>query len=317
MAAIAKIRQPSLTELAIANAIASDGGARFRALQEQWFPKIKDAYNAKVESGRRTHYGFSGAGDACDRALWLRWHWMNENEFTKVQTEQQKIIDQARMARLVNRGHLEEARFLSLMELIGTHIEDPTTGQERVSAFHGHAGSALDALMFNSPCIPDEWHLGEFKTMNDKNFKELWVKGVRVKKPEHFVQIQLCMHTRGIHKTLYMVVNKNDDTIYTEVVQYEPLFAANAMTRIQRNIYAPAAPPKIHGDPSWHVCKFCDCHSNCQLRVYVPERNCRSCVAASPCADSKDWKCSAPDTFGIIPIELMRVGCDKHIMHNI
>lgn len=313
------VRMPTPTEIAIADAMLLDGGARFRQLQEKWFPKIKDAYNAKKESGRRSHYGFSGAGDKCDRALWLRWRWMNEPEFNRdpAKLTQQQKLDAARMSRLVNRGHLEEARFLSLMELVGTHIEDPTTGQERVSAFFGHAGSALDAIMFNSPCIPNEWHLGEFKTMNDKNFKELLQKKVRVKKPEHFTQMQLCMLTRGIYKTLYMVVNKNDDTIYTEVVEFDQIFAQNALTRINRIIYAPSAPPKIHGDPSWHECQFCDCKTLCQLKTYVPERSCRSCTAASPCTDSDGWRCSAPNFFGELSPETARVGCEQYSMLNV
>jgi hypothetical protein len=309
---------PTPTEVAIAEALVVDGGARFRQLEEKWFPLIKDAYNAKKESGRRSHYGFSGAGEPCDRALWLRWRWMNEPEFARKAenlTLQQKL-DAARMTRLVNRGHLEEARFMALLELLGVHVAEPVDGQDRVSALHGHAGSALDATMFNTPCIPNEWQLGEFKTMNDKHFKELLVKGVRVKKPEHFVQMQLCMLTRGIHKTLYMVVNKNDDTIYTEVVLFDEVFAQNAHTRMHRIIYADAAPPKIHGDPSWHQCKFCDCHALCHLKTYKPERSCRSCVAATPCADKAKWHCNAPAHYGELPDELIRVGCDSYIQMN-
>lgn len=317
MAAPIKVRMPTKTEIAIAEAMDADGGIDFRARQEKWFPKIKDAYSQKAESGRRSHFGFSGAGDPCDRALWLRWRWMNEPEFAKKNEELQHKLDSARMKRLVNRGHLEEARFLSLLEMIGTHIEDPTTGQERVEAFHGHAGSALDAVMYNSPDIPNEWHLGEFKTMNDKNFKELKVKAVRIKKPAHFIQMQLCMLTRGIHKCLYMVVNKNDDDIYTEVVLFDELFAQNALTRINRLIYAEGAPPKIHGDPSWHQCKFCDCAALCHLKTYMPERSCRSCIMARPGADAASWHCQGPTDFDVIPEDVMRGGCDKHTMFNL
>jgi len=311
------IRHPSATEIAIAEAIDADGGALFRGLQSKWFPKIKDAYSQKAEGGRRSHYGFSGAGDVCDRALWLRWRWMNEPEFAKKHTMLQDRIQSARMKRLVNRGHLEEARFLSMLEMVGTHIEDPTTGQERVEAFFGHAGSALDALMYNSPCIPNEWHLGEFKTMNDKNFKELWTKGVRTKKPEHFVQMQLCMLTRGIHKCLYMVVNKNDDNLFTEVVEFDAVFAQNALTRINRIIYSDSAPAKIHGDPSWHQCKFCDCHALCQLRTYQPERSCRSCIGATPSTDAATWLCRGPTDIDVIPEDIIRVGCDKFAAFNL
>ena len=317
MAKAPTLRQATPTELAIADAITLDGGIKFRALQEKWFPLIKDAYSQKPESGRRSHYGLSGAGDPCDRALWLRWRWMNENEFQKAPTTEQELLDSARMKRLVNRGHLEEARFLAMLEMIGVHVQEPDGGQERVAAFHGHVGSALDAVMYNTPCIPNEWQLGEFKTMNDRNFKELVRKGVREKKAQHYAQMQLCMLLRGIHKTLYMVVNKNDDDVYTEVVHYNEQFAQNALTRISRIIFSQTAPPKIHADPSWYQCQFCDCHSLCQMKKYVPERNCRSCVAASPCTAQGDWHCGAPNVNDIIPKELQLTGCDKHILLNV
>lgn len=317
MARAPVFRKSTPTEVAIAAAITLDGGVRFRALQEKWFPLIKDAYSQKQETGRRAHYGLSGAGDKCDRALWLRWRWMNEPEFQKVPVDEETMVASARMKRLVNRGHLEEARFMAMLEMIGVHIEEPADGQERVSAFAGHVGSALDAVMWNTPCIPNEWQLGEFKTMNDKNFKELRVKRVREKKPEHYAQMQLCMLLRNIHKTLYMVVNKNDDDVYTEVVLFNPEFAQNALTRISRIIFSPSAPPKIHGDPSWHDCKFCDCHAICHMRTYAPERNCRSCVAAIPCADKAAWWCKAPNVDAELSPTTVRVGCDQHALFNI
>lgn len=311
------VRQPTPTEIAIATAITLDGGVRFRALQEKWFPQIKDAYSQKQETGRRSHYGLSGAGDPCDRALWLRWRWMNEPEFQKPPKTDQEMLDSARMKRLVNRGHLEEARFMAMLEMIGVHVEEPQGGQERVAAFHGHVGSALDAVMWNTPCIPNEWQLGEFKTMNDKNFKELKFKRVREKKPEHYAQMQLCMLLRGIHKTLYMVVNKNDDELYTEVVHFNEVFAQNALTRISRIIFAPSAPPKIHGDPSWYQCKFCDCHAICHMRAYIPERNCRSCVFASAEREAQGWHCGAPNVNDLIDDATIRTGCEQHSLLNI
>lgn len=318
MARAPVVRHPTPTELAIADAMIADGGARFRALEEKWFPLIRDAYSQKVENGRRSHYGFSGAGEPCDRALWLRWRWMNEPEFARQPTLVQEKLDAARMKRLVNRGHLEEARFMALLEMIGVHIDEPADGQERVSAFVGHGGSALDAVMYNSPCIPNEWHLGEFKTMNDKHFKELLVKGVREKKPEHFVQMQLCMLTRGIHKTLYMVVNKNDDTVYTEVVLFNETFAQNALTRMHRIIVGDSAPPKIHADPSWHQCKFCDCAALCHFKTYKPERNCRSCIMASPIMDGDGgWRCNLPNVGAKLDDATIRQGCDYHTPFNL
>lgn len=309
-----KVRRATPTELAIKDAILADGGAKFRMLQEKWFPKIKDAYRGEEEKARRSHYGFSGAGDPCERALWFRWRWMDRNEFAFVDPEgdEKDHIRAAAMHRLVNRGHLEEARFLALLEMIGVHIEDPTEGQERVSLFNGHAASALDGVLYNVPCAPNEWVLGEFKTSNDKNFKDLKNHGVFKKKLAHYVQMQLCMAVRGIHKCLYMVVNKNDDEIYTEMVIFDPAFAAVEIAKIQRVMFSPSAPRKISNDPAWFECKFCDSHAFCQLKTWKPERNCRNCVAAVPDTSSANWRCTARPDQPVIPKDVIYVGCDSH-----
>lgn len=308
-------REVTPTEVAIADAILLDGGARFRVLQQKWLPLIKDAYNAKVETGRRSHYGFSGAGggfpDRCERALWLQWRWQDRPEFVHVPAgaTHAERVKGAAMHRLVNRGHLEEARFMALLELIGVHIQEPEDGQERVSYLNGHAGSALDAILFNSPCVPNEWHLGEFKTSNDKGFKSLQADGCKVAKKAHFVQMQLCMATRGIHKTLYMVVNKNDDNIHTEVIVYDEAFARAELALIEKIVFAPVPGAKISNDPSWFGCKYCDCVDTCQTKTFKPERTCRGCVAASPNAHDSGWRCLVASQD--IPKDVMLVGCDS------
>jgi hypothetical protein len=317
MPAINTPRKRTATEHAIKDAILADGGARFRVLLAKWLPRIKDAYRPETESGRRSHYGFSGAGDPCERALWLRFHWMNRNEFTNPPANDDDAFKIARTLRLFNRGHAEEARFLALLEMIGVHVEyDETTGgQERLSLFNGHAGSALDGLVYNVPDAPNEWVLAEFKTSGEKAFKKIAADGVRTAKPAHYVQMQLCMWTRGIHKTVYIVVNKNDDDLHVEMVDFAPAFAGEEYNKMGRIIHAPSPPPKISGDPSFFLCKFCDCHAICQTRTYEPELSCRSCVAASPKTDSSDWHCGFHNTD--LDKEAQLSGCASYRRINI
>jgi hypothetical protein len=313
-----KVRLPTPTEVAISDAILADGGAKFRGLQAKWFPKIKDAYDTKVSSGRRSHYGFSGAGgglgERCERALWLRWRWQNRDKFAYVAPDAtpRDRIKSAAMHRLVNRGHLEEARFLAMLEMIGVQVDDPTEGQERVALFNGHAGSALDAVLHNVPCAPGETVLGEFKTSNDKNFMSLVKDGCRVSKAAHYVQMQLCMAVRGIHKCLYMVVNKNNDELYTEMVDYNEPFATKEIALIEKIVFDNAPGAKISNDPTWFSCKSCDCHSICQTKTYTPERTCRGCVAGAPDTQSDGWRCMAAEGSPLIPKAFISQGCDKH-----
>src|SRR5690606_10943785 len=53
-----------------------------------------------------------------------------------------------------------------------------------------------------------EEFLLEFKTHNTKSFVNLVNIGVREAKPEHWSQMQVYMHKRGLKHALYMAVNK-------------------------------------------------------------------------------------------------------------
>lgn len=277
---VAQIVRASKTEAAIEAALDSDGGARFRGLQRKWFPLIEDAYREE-DGGFRSHLGASQIGRKCQREVWLGYRWAVVKRF------------KARMLRLVNRGHLEEARFLALLEMIDCQFHLMDDGeQERISDHGGHYGSALDAVVWGIPDCPGEWVLGEFKTHNTKSFCKLAVEGVRVAKPEHYEQMQSCMGRRGIHKCIYIAVNKNDDDLFAEIVEYdhghEEAIRAKAADLITRR----CAPPRISEDPSNFDCSYCDAHQRC----HFPEkedvfRNCRTCRHSVADIPSGTWGC--------------------------
>lgn len=273
-------QRASRTEAAIEACLESDGGGLFRTLQRKWFPTIEDAYSAR-DGGFRSHLGASQIGRTCSREVWLAYRWAFTKKFG------------ARMLRLMNRGHLEEARFLALLEMIGCtfHIAE-NGGQERISDHGGHYGSALDAVIWGLPDCPGEWILGEFKTHNTKSFCKLANAGVRNTKPEHYDQMQSCMARRGIFKCVYIAVNKNDDDIYTEIVLYDKERADIVSARASDLITRRTPPARISEDPSSFGCTFCDAHQLCHFpdQVQLPE-NCRTCQFSVADIPSGTWGC--------------------------
>ena len=79
-----------------------------------------------------------------------------------------------------------------------------------------------DRLQEFAPFQLEGWGLLEFKTSNDKGFKDLVNKGIATSKPGHYIQMQVYMHKLGLEWGLYMAVNKNDDGIYYEFVRRRP-----------------------------------------------------------------------------------------------
>ena len=284
-------------EIAIDAALEADNGVRFRQLQEKWLPTIKDAYRGE-EDPFRSHLGASQIGRECDRELFYGWRWAGLKKIP------------ARLGRLFNRGHLEEGRFLALLEMIGVvfHVQ-PDGGQERISAHGGHFGSALDGVAYNVPGMEGEWVLTEFKTSSTKQFCALVAAGsVLAGKPEHYAQIQSCMARRGIYKCLYMIVNKNDDDLYCETIDYNPSYADHVLGRAGRIIFATTAPPKLSEDPSHFKCKMCDRSDVCHYKAPVL-RNCRTCQhsVADP---GGTWGCALRNV--VLDKEAQKKGCDQY-----
>ena len=289
------------TENAIDTAIASDGGNEFRRLLLKHLPLIEDAYRKDDESDPyRSHLGASQIGKPCTRLLWYGWRWAFPRSFS------------SRILRLFNRGHQEEARFLAMLEMIGVRLHQPDSGgQERISDHGGHFGSALDGVLWGVPDCPGEWILGEFKTHNTKSFCDLAHKGVQVSKPEHYAQMQTCMARRGIYKTLYLAVNKNDDDIFGQIVDYDQPVASSFLMRAKDIIVANDPPPRISNDPSHKDCTYCDAHKRCHFpSMTMPPKHCRSCRHSVADVSSGTWGCNFKNIM-LDKADQMQ-GCNSH-----
>lgn len=260
----------------------ADQGAAFRRHLKVFMSKMDDAYRDESDPFR-SHLGMSIIGRECAREIWYSWRWTTKPQF------------EGRLIRLFNRGHLEEARFLALLAMIGCKVwyRDDDGNQFHTSDHDGHYGGSLDGVVLGVPDLPDIPCLVEFKTHGDKSFQKLRVEGVRTAKFEHYVQMQQYMGYQGLKAALYMAVNKNDDDLFAEIVHFDPAVFEQYKERAGRLIQLRTAPPRIHESPGWFKCKFCEhspvCHGDAQ-----PERNCRTCKFSVPVSGGA-WMCENPD----------------------
>jgi len=187
--------------------------------------------------------------------------------------------------------------------------------QWKFSDHNGHYGGSGDGKLSGddlSQWFPELMGKGlgalECKTSNDKNFKELKRKGVQQGKPVHYLQMQQYMRYLNCSWALYLVVNKNNDEIYAEVVQYRPEVADMYSERAGKIIESRQPPPKLTEDPSWFECRFCKHRGPCHYDEPLPQKNCRSCVFASA-EEDKQWVCNLHRS--TIPKNFIPKGCAK------
>lgn len=262
-----------------------------------------------TDQQHRGHLGCSeiGKADDCARAVWYSFRFCKpaEKEFN------------ARMLRLFESGHLAEKRFVEELRGIGISVLelDAKTGRQwRFETHGGHFSGSCDGISLSGiPEVPNKPILFEFKTASDKYFKELAKDGLIKAKFVHYIQMQMYLHLSQkwetpINHGFYMCVNKNDDTVYTEVMQYDALVAERFMNLAKKIILAKEPPEKCSDNPAFFTCKFCDFYSLCH-EEQVPPVSCRTCVSASPVKGG--WQCERRQEG--ISLEEQRVGCAEHL----
>lgn len=304
---------------AIDSAVRADQGSAFRGWLGKVMPHIGDAYRTD-EAAHRGHLGASLLGGECARAIWYSFRWTTRKDF------------EGRMLRLFNRGHLEEARFIAMLLMIGCEVyqQDEKGNQFRISFADGHGGGSGDGVAIGIPDLPaGTAALTEFKTHSEKSFIELagkldeWRlflegrgnftgKGVRAAKFEHFVQMQLYMRKMGLAAALYVAVNKNTDDLYAEVITLDAELADQFLARGEKLVWADKPPEKLNASPGFFKCRFCDHRPVCHLKA-APDRNCRTCRFSAPApGGSGVWTCSNGVCPGPIPKEIQLTGCSHY-----
>ena len=108
------------------------------------------------------------------------------------------------------------------------------------------------------------------------------------------------MHLAKLTRGLYFAVNKNDDEIYTERIEYNFNEASALMSTARGIIEAKTPPPKFSEDASKFPCMFCShkdrCHGNANGPAVPCVVTCRNCCHATPVVLDDDnapgeWRC--------------------------
>lgn len=292
------------TKEAINACLEADQGASYRQFLQKVLPHMADAYRGVDEDGGfRSHLGASMVGRPCAREIWFGFRWAKKPKFP------------ARILRLFNRGHLEEARFLAMLLAIGVQVyqQDANGKQFRISDLGGHFGGSGDGVGIGIPDLnPSSPCLLEFKTHNKKSFDKLAKEGVMVAKPEHYAQMQTYMRKMSIPVAMYGAVNKDDDELHLEIVHLDTLLADQYLDRGRAIIMMRQAPKKINDSAGWYQCTYCEMKRICHYNEPM-DKNCRTCHYSFPQFDGT-WQCGEPTQQGLIlSKEEQLAGCGHHL----
>ncbi|CAB4198347.1 hypothetical protein UFOVP1309_74 [uncultured Caudovirales phage] len=260
-----------------------------------------DKHHEDTREGPRGHMGCSQLGHACDRWLWLSFRFAVIEKFP------------GRILRLFRRGQLEERTVVSDLQAIGMKITSTGANQSRVD-FGCHISGSTDGIIENGvPGNIKAKHILEIKTASAKSFKDMQTKGLEKSKPVYWVQVHLYMMGKDINHALFIMVNKDNDEVYSEIVNRDDAVAIKFLERGKRIVKADNAPAGISTDASWYECKYCAGHDLCHGSKLTKEVNCRTC-AHSTAVDDGTWHCAHWD-MTIPDLSAQLAGCDNHILH--
>ena len=236
-------------------------------------------------------------GHECDRALWYNFRRVSPPEFIE-----------GRKLRIFDTGDIEEKRILDDLRSIGCRVGFE---QERVKFVGGHVRGKIDAEADSIPGAPKTIHIVECKSSNDKGFKELLAKGLQKGKPLHYAQCQMYMHGRGRTRALYVCVNKNDDDIYVQRVDYDAEFCLRILAKSERIIKTDDPPSRISENPTKPPCSWCRHKAVCHEGEWA-RRNCRTCLHATAITTSNEacWDCSKWNK--PLTLDEQAKGCPSH-----
>lgn len=244
---------------------------------------------------RRTYMGMSQLGHHCERYLWMQFNWCSPpREIT------------ARLHRLFNRGHNEEPIFEDELKHLGVRVYDD---QAQVSSCFGHIKGHCDGKGVGYIEAQKTEHLNEYKTMNDKSFKDTCKNGVKLSKFVYYIQMQCYMLKLKIDRGMFFARNKNDDATYVERIKLDKVIAEKFLQRGERLVLAQQAPDrKPNFTPSWFQCRWCDENKRCF--GYEPlDKNCRTCSKSEP--DNKgEWICGLDEH--TLTYDEQCTGCDDY-----
>ena len=203
----------------------------------------ESALNRKLSEGHRSYLGFSMIGHECKRYLWLHYHHPELSESPSGNLcriwENGKEIEHKILSELVSSGY----------NVSGFQIKNSLLG----GLFCGHNDGIIE--------IDGEKYILEIKSASDRNFKLFQKHGVRqhpIYGSKYYAQGILYSGCEDLQGTLYIIENKNNQDIYTEIVYFNPDDFEKLVDKAESIIFSGVPPTGISYRKDWYQCIHCE-----------------------------------------------------------
>ena len=206
--------------------------------------KIDSALLEKRE-GPRTYLGASSLGTECDRQLWLSFF-------------HPKPVDNPQTLRKFKVGHYLEPMMVDLLKKAGFNVHEVDENGEQFGFEDGQIAGHCDGFIE----IDGEWLLLEFKTANKFNFNTFKKEGFEDNN-KYRVQVQIYMHKFGLKRCLAFVMNKDDQEIYLEIIDYDKKVAEYYLKRGHEILESETTPERKYTTKMNFNCKMCSYYKEC------------------------------------------------------
>jgi hypothetical protein len=209
---------------------------------------LTEARNAEP---RRTYIGASMLADPCARRVAYAWRGARGAPL------------EGRSLRIFETGHVLERLLAEWMERAGFDLRtiDPETGGQYAfndGPIEGHA----DGIIVDGPDLGFAYPLlWEAKGLNDRSWQEVAKAGVRVSRPVYYGQCCLYMAYFDVQACLFSALNKNDQSLYHELIPFDLAEAQQLVDRAV-GIVRGWLPPRIALAPT-RICAFCQFNAEC------------------------------------------------------
>ena len=213
---------------------------------ERIHERVNQAMLEKREKPR-TYLGASILGTECARQLW----------YTKFDS---KEVEDPNVLRKFKVGHYLEPMMVELFEKAGYQMWG-VSGEQFGFEDGGIAGHA-DGVIKGIDGDENTPYLLEFKTSNSFYFKQFVKDGIAANE-KYAGQVQIYMNKFKLKKCLFVVMNKDTQELYFEIVLADEYEAVRLLER-GKHILTMTEPPERHyAQANYFKCRFCNWRKTC------------------------------------------------------
>ena len=197
------------------------------------------------KEGPRNYLGASSLGTECDRQLWYSYH-------------QPKRVNDPKKLRIFKVGHYLEPMVVDLLRKGGFTVYSENHDGSQFGFNDGKIAGHCDGVII----INDEPYLLEIKTAKSTKFKEFKKMGF-LHNNRYRVQVNIYMNKFRLKKCLAVVICKDTQELYLEIIDYDQITAEHYLERGHWIANTSNMPDRIAKTKMNFGCKYCDHYEEC------------------------------------------------------